>query len=184
MDDRFFSGRLVRLTAQDPEKDAETVAAWNRDSAYMRLLEVDPVVPPKIKAWRERFEHPLSDRFYPFGVRTLADNLLIGFVVVMRVSHSNGEAWVGIGMGNPEYQGKGYGTDAMNLALRFAFQELNLHRVSLDALATNARAVRSYEKCGFVHEGAMRGAELRDGKRDDIVTMGILRWEWEARNPA
>jgi RimJ/RimL family protein N-acetyltransferase len=182
MDTELFKGRLVRLAAQDPAKDPETIAAWDRDTEYKRLLDVDPVVPPALKAWRERLEHPVSEQFFPFGVRTLADDTLIGFVVLMRIDHVNGNAWVGIGMGNPDYRGKGYGTDAMNVALKFAFQELNLHRVSLEVLASNARAIRSYEKCGFVVEGQTRGTEFRDHIRANIVSMGILRSEWERRN--
>lgn len=181
MNDSLFTGKLVRLAAQDPEKDAATIATWDKDTEYTRLLEVEPVMPPNLKATRQRIERPRSERFFPFGVRTLADDKLIGFVVLLRINHVHGDAFVGIGMGDPAYRGKGYGTDAMNLILRYAFQELNLHRVSLDAVATNARAVRSYEKCGFVLEGQTRGTEFRNGTRDNIVTMGILREEWELK---
>jgi RimJ/RimL family protein N-acetyltransferase len=179
MDNQIFTGKLVRLVAQDPEKDATTIAGWDKDTEYTRLLEVDPVTPPQLKNKRERLERMPNPHFYPFGVRTLTDDILIGFCVLMRVNHVHGDAFVGIGMGDPAYRGKGYGTDAMNLILRFAFQELNLHRVSLDAVATNARAVRSYEKCGFVLEGQTRGTEFRSGIRDNIVSMGITRREWE-----
>ncbi len=181
MDNSLFTGRLVRLAAREPENDAATIAAWDRDTEYNRLLSVEPVLPPRLKDAREMLERPIKDRFFPFGIRTLADDKLIGFVILMNVNHVYGDAFVGIGMGDPAYRGKGYGTDAMNLVLRFAFQELNLHRVSLDAVATNTRAVRSYEKCGFVHEGQTRGTEFRNGVRDNLVCMGILRTEWKDR---
>lgn len=176
----LWDGKLVRLVAQDPEKDVATKASWDKDTDFTRLLSFEPVTPPNAKEFRERLERPLNGRFYPFSVRTLEDDKLIGFVVVMHVSHVHGDAWVGIGMGEREYRGKGYGTDAMKLALRFAFQELNMHRVSLDALADNLRAVRSYEKCGFKAEGYMRHADFRDGRRSDLITMGVLRRDWEA----
>jgi len=57
--------------------------------------------------------------------------------------------------------------------------ELNLHRVSLDVFEYNPRAIRSYEKVGFKHEGRVRQALNRDGRRWDILYMGILREEWE-----
>ncbi len=63
--------------------------------------------------------------------------------------------------------------------LRFAFTELNLRRVTLDVFEYNPRAMRSYEKAGFVVEGRMRGMLKREGKRWDLVFMGILRDEWE-----
>ena len=67
------------------------------------------------------------------------------------------------------------------LILRYAFLELNLQRVSLDVFDYNQRAIRSYEKAGFTLEGRQRGVLLREGKRWDLVYMGILREEWLAQ---
>jgi len=86
---------------------------------------------------------------------------------------------VGIGIGEREYWGKGYGSDAMNLILRFAFETLNLKRVSLTVFEYNERAVHSYEKCGFRPEGRLRQWMQRAGQRYDLIFMGILREEWE-----
>jgi RimJ/RimL family protein N-acetyltransferase len=65
--------------------------------------------------------------------------------------------------------------------LRYAFDELNLYRVGLDVIESNRRAIRAYEKVGFQREGAVRGAVLREGQRTNLVLMGILRDEWQAR---
>ena len=70
---------------------------------------------------------------------------------------------------------------AMNLALRFAFDCLNLRRVNLDVFEYNQRAYLSYIKCGFKEEGRMRQWMQRGGERFDLIFMGILREEWEAR---
>jgi RimJ/RimL family protein N-acetyltransferase len=69
----------------------------------------------------------------------------------------------------------------LELIERYAFEELNLHRLSLGVFAYNPRARRAYEKAGFVVEGRERGAILRDGQRADVIIMGILREEWRAR---
>ena len=61
------------------------------------------------------------------------------------------------------------------------FNELNLHRVSLDVFEYNPRAIRSYEKVGFVFEGRTRKFLNREGQRWDMIFMGILRSEWEAQ---
>jgi RimJ/RimL family protein N-acetyltransferase len=82
-------------------------------------------------------------------------------------------------VGEREYWGRGYGTEAMRLVLQFAFQELNLHRVSLGVFAYNERAIRSYEKAGFRIEGRLRQGIHRVNQRWDEVVMGILRSEWE-----
>jgi len=77
--------------------------------------------------------------------------------------------------------GKGYGTDAMRVLLRFAFTEINLHRVSLTVFGYNPRAIRSYEKAGFVVEGRARQRLRRDGQWWEVVYMGILKDEWKER---
>lgn len=74
--------------------------------------------------------------------------------------------------------GKGIGTDTMSLILEFAFNELNLHRVYLQVFSFNERAIKLYEKIGFIHEGKFRQALYRTGKWHDIVIMSILKNEY------
>jgi RimJ/RimL family protein N-acetyltransferase len=184
MDNRLFHGQLVRLAAADSEADAEVMASWSRDSEYLRLLDSDPAMPESAKRRKasiiEWMEHERPNSF-GFMIRTLADDRLIGFVGLGGIDWPNGDGFVGIGIGKREDWGKGYGTDAMRAILRFAFAELNLHRVSLSVYAYNPRAIRSYEKAGFIVEGRLRQTVYRDGQRSDEVCMGILRQEWERR---
>ncbi len=170
----------MRLTAIDPEHDAESFGRWERDSEYERLLQSGAVNLIGAKKWKERLAEPLNERRIEFAIRTLAENRLIGFLNLMGLQNQHGDCFVGIGIGEREFWGKGYGTDAMRVGLRFAFQELNRHRVSLMVVASNTRAICSYEKSGFVVEGRTRGTDHRMGERDDIMYMGILRAEWEA----
>jgi RimJ/RimL family protein N-acetyltransferase len=116
-------------------------------------------------------------------IRMLNSDRLIGGVGLWLESWAHGEAWVGIGIGDRDFWGSGYGTDAMGLILRYAFTELNLRRVSLEVFAHNPRAIRSYEKAGFRREGVIRSDCRRDGQRWDSVFMGILRDEWLGREP-
>jgi len=100
--------------------------------------------------------------------------LLIGFVGLFQVAWPAGAARCAIGIGEAEYRGRGYGTEALRLLLRYAFAELGLHRVGLTVFEYNRRAISSYEKAGFQIEGREREAMLRDGRRWDIVHMGVL----------
>ena len=70
----------------------------------------------------------------------------------------------------------------MNLLLRFAFTEVNLRRVTLAVFEYNPRAIRTYEKVGFRHEGRLRQFLNKEGRRWDMLFMGILREEWLERN--
>jgi RimJ/RimL family protein N-acetyltransferase len=80
----------------------------------------------------------------------------------------------------PGYEGRGYGTDAMNALLDYAFGELGLQRVGLHVSPDNARAIRSYEKCGFTHEARLRSFRRHRGEPVDDLVMSILREEWDA----
>jgi RimJ/RimL family protein N-acetyltransferase len=179
MNANLLTGKLVRLCAEEPEVLAKAFSGWSADSEYLRLLDWDPANRYSVKNSQKWFEKDLEkeDRFF-FAIRRLEGEDVIGFIVLNGIRWSHGESFVGIGLGEREAWGKGYGTDAMQVLLRFAFMELNLERVSLDVFEYNPRGIRSYEKAGFVIEGRERAALLREGKRWDLVFMGILRNEW------
>lgn len=176
----LFVGRLVRLAAWNPDTDPAQYAAWSHDSEYLRLLDAEPARPHTAGRYRHMIEERM-DRATSFGfaVRTLEDDRLIGFVGLWPWSWPSGNAGVGIGIGDPAYRGRGYGTDAMRLAVRYAFNELGAARVTLQAAAHNARAIRSYEKVGFELVGTEREWDLRDGERNGVVTMSIRRDRWD-----
>jgi RimJ/RimL family protein N-acetyltransferase len=183
----LFRGELVRLTAEEPDAFAKAEVRWQRDSEYVRLADSEPIrfsSEKKIKEWSEkRIEKGPQPERYGFTVRTLAEDKLIGFFgLYVELIHS--EAWVGIGIGERDFWSKGYGTDMMNVCLRYAFLELGVQRVSLGLHEYNPRALRSYEKAGFQLEGRTRKDVMREGKRTDTLWMGILREEWMAQNGA
>ena len=180
MNETFFHGKLVRLTREEPEFLAQTYGRWGLDSEWLRLMDAGVARMYSEKARKEWFEknaEPDPGNFF-FNVRSLADDKLIGDVGLDGTLWNHGEAFVGIAIGEREYWGRGHGSDAMRLILRFAFKELNLHRVALNVFEYNPRAIRSYEKVGFRHEGRVRGALLREGRRWDVLYMGITKEEW------
>jgi RimJ/RimL family protein N-acetyltransferase len=75
----------------------------------------------------------------------------------------------------PQARGRGIGTAAIGLLVEFGFVRRNLRRIHLQAIASNAAAIRAYEKAGFVIEGRQREHAWVRGAYDDIVLMGILR---------
>jgi RimJ/RimL family protein N-acetyltransferase len=171
----LFRGRLVRLAAPEPERDAVHLARWSFNSEFLRLLDSDPARPRTAKFYEADItRHAERDNSFLFHLHTVADDRLVGFVNLWVQSWTSGEGRVGIGIGERADWGRGYGTEAMQLLLRFAFAELNLARVSLEAFASNTRAIRSYEKAGFRLEGVQREWARRDGRRTDVVGMGIL----------
>ena len=176
----LFRGRLVRLACQDADKDGETLARWSTDSEYLRLLDTDAARPQTAKHFQEdAARHAQREHVFAFNIRTLADDRFVGFISLWVDNWASAEGRVGIGIGEAADRGRGYGTEAMQLLLRYAFAELNLARVGLEALAANQRAIRSYQKAGFTLEGVQREWVHRDGRRGDVVMMGILREEYQ-----
>ncbi len=183
----ILRGELVRLTAEDPEVLAEAFTRWGGDSEYLRMLDSEPAnrfSARKLTEWIRKDQESLSSQryapYYQFGIRTLDGDKLVGMVDLDGDAYPHGDIFVGIGVGERDFWGRGYGTDAMKVILRYAFQELNLRRVSLNTFEYNPRAIRSYEKAGFVYEGKARSFLLREGVRWDLIFMGILREEWLA----
>jgi RimJ/RimL family protein N-acetyltransferase len=177
-------GKLVRLAALNAKIDAEEFARWDNDVDYLRHLVSSPIIPGSARKIKEIIEKAQSDdsNTVIYSVRSLAEDKLIGFVAFDGIDWQHGDTYVGIGIGHPAYRGKGYGTDALRVMLRYGFQELNLYRVQLNVFSYNERAIKSYLKVGFVTEGRQRGMLLRDGQRRDFVYMSVLRNEWMTIN--
>jgi RimJ/RimL family protein N-acetyltransferase len=178
----IYRGSLVRLADESPEVLSKAFVKWDRDTERHRLADSDPAQlwsEKKIKEFIENRSKNNSQSFR-FSIRTLADNTLIGGVGLWISSWTHADTWLGISIGERDYWGKGYGSEAVRLAVQYAFLELNLRRVSLGLHAYNERALKAYEKVGFKLEGCMRGEGLRDGVRYDSLWMGILREEWLA----
>jgi RimJ/RimL family protein N-acetyltransferase len=183
----LFCGQLVRLTSEEPESRSKIQARWQRDSEYHRLTDSNPAEmfsDKKVKEWIEQATDGgfKPDRYF-FSIRALEDDTLIGFLSLW-FNAIHREVWVGIGIGEREYWGRGFGTDAMRLCLQYSFLELGAHRVSLGVLDYNPRARRSYEKAGFKLEGRTRMDVQREGRRFDSLWMGVLREEWLAARRA
>ena len=175
-----FRGELVRLAAIDPVADAEVFASWFDDPMATRLAGFRPVWPMNRASAQERLEEwvKASPGTINFAARTIADDRLVGGIGLMDINGADGHAQLGLSIYKQDDWGHGYGREMIVLALRYAFNELNLHRVWLTTNGFNERAMKLYEKLGFRHEGRGREHILLDGTRWDIVYMGILRDEF------
>ena len=113
-----------------------------------------------------------------FAIRLLDDDDLIGYIELDGIMWTHQMGGVSITTGDPKNWGKGYGYEAMQVVLQFAFDELNLHRVQLTVFTYNARAIALYEKLCFQREGVYREHIYCDGKRHDMYLHGLLAEEW------
>lgn len=77
------------------------------------------------------------------------------------------------------YRDRGFGTEAMRLAIDHVFEALPIHRLSLEVFSFNRRAIAVYRNLGFTQEGVLRDALHWGGEFHDTIVMSILRPEWE-----
>ncbi|MBZ0284438.1 MAG: GNAT family N-acetyltransferase [Anaerolineae bacterium] len=174
-------GPRVRL-APLSSVDSSTIARWQTDNEYLRLLDSNPAFPKnesQIAEWMREGQRGREN--FLFGIRTLNEDFLIGFLELGEILWTHRTTWLAIGIGESDYRDVGYGHEAIGLALEFAFRELNLHRVQLTVFGYNLRAIALYEKLGFQREGTFREFLDRDNQRHDMYLYGILRHEWDKR---
>ena len=177
----LFRGAKVELTALSAN-DAPTIARWATDSDLLRLSDSRPAYPSSEAALAERLEEQRKNETeYHFGIRLAKSDELIGVLDLNGIEWQHGTSWLSISIGDRSNWGRGYGYEAMQLILAYAFQELNLHRVQLSVFDYNERAIALYEKLGFQREGVWRAWGERDGRRFDIHLYGLLRPEWSGR---
>jgi len=177
----LFRGQLVRLAALDPETDAAVESRWSHDVEFARSIQSGPPRPLSVQQVKKRYEQARKekDQFH-FGLRALAEDRLVGLARLTHIEWSHGAAELALGIGEPSDRGKGYGSDALKLLLRYAFGELNLHRVSVWTSDFNDAEVRFLQRAGLRTEVRQRQAIHRDGRRWDRLLLGLLREEWDS----
>lgn len=176
----MIEGTLVNLRATDMG-DLERNTGWVNDRDVTRYLVLRYQMPGLAEEnWlRERCVSAPSYFNTFFAIET-KDGVHIGNTNLFNASPENRSAEAGIMVGDKEYWGRGYGTDAMRTLLGFGFGEMNLHRIHLFVYAFNDRAQASYRKCGFVEEVRLRQHIFREGAYHDVLRMSILRNEFYA----
>lgn len=161
--------------------DLSTFVRWFNDAGITRYLSArDPMSLAGEERWFEGMLARQGKDAYHFVICLRKDDRPIGTTGFFAIDHVDGNAAVGIMIGEPDLLGQGLGTDALRALLDFGFGELRLERIWLEVYDFNARARRSYEKCGFVLEGTLRRAVYRRGEYHDVHLMAILREEWAA----
>ncbi len=181
---QLFEGQDIRFGSIDYEKDPEIEARWTHDSDFMRMMEVAPARPlsaAMVKKEYEKLEKKMEEdkNFFYFAIRAKEDDHLIGRAVIQWIEWSNGNGFIRLGFGSAQDRGKGFGTQALRMLLRFAFAELNLFRVTAIVPEYNVAAIALLRKSGFSQEVCRRQALERDGRRWDLYVFGLLRDEWQ-----
>lgn len=174
----LFDSSRVRLRKVSNE-DTELYHKWRNDMEvmYSTNLSLDVYSMETTKEFVDRVilgSHSAKS----YIIVEKEKEIPIGIVALIHIDFKNRNAESIIDIGEKEYWGKGFGSEAFKLLLDYAFYEMNLHRVSLRVFSFNDRAIRLYNKLGFKREGNSRQSLFRNGKWHDIIHMGLLQNEY------
>ncbi len=147
----------------DPEEEDGYGSAWRREWDGRRYHTREYLAaarrPPELGVYGWAVEH---------------DGHCIGSAV-LRVDAGQHRATYAVGLFVAALRGQGLGREITRLVVAWGFGDLGLHRIELEALAFNTRAIRCYLACGFRQEGTRREAELYPDGWKDLITMALLR---------
>jgi len=176
----MFTGELVKLRGYR-NSDTEKALKYVNEPEVGRNLFPDvpfPLTEEDENKWIASQSKFAKD--YNFVIEDLKTGAYIGGCGLKAVDWKNRHVEVGIMIGNSDFRGCGYGTDAMKILIRFIFNELNLRKIKLYVFSFNKRAIRSYEKCGFKTEATLKEELYRDGQYQDVYIMSIFKKDFES----
>jgi RimJ/RimL family protein N-acetyltransferase len=170
---QMLIGRTVSLGPLVPD-DFGPLFCWANDVAAAKLdFSYRPVDLIAHKQWCENVGHDNSK--VVFAIRKINTTPIIGYVQIININSVHRSADLGLRIGAEVNRGNGFGKEALQLALGYCWNCLNLNRVQLIVFKHNERAIRAYRAVGFKREGILRKAAFIDGAWIDLVIMGCLR---------
>jgi RimJ/RimL family protein N-acetyltransferase len=171
----MYNGEKVGLRAYKVE-DIPIATAFVNDKELKKFLVTN--VPFPMSLWEEeawiKSQSSNKNGEFNFAIEDLKSKKYIGGCGIQTVNWLARVAIVGIMIGDKEYWGKGYGTDAMKVLIKFIFEDMNINKIRLSTFSFNERAIRCYKKCGFKVEGVLKAEIFKEGKYYDEVIMSIF----------
>jgi RimJ/RimL family protein N-acetyltransferase len=172
----------VRLRPIELE-DIGILYEWHRD------LELEALTGWTPRMSRARFERRYEDMvreppddFVLLGIEY--DGRLVGYVELAEISRINRRAAIGFVVAERSVRRRGIGRTAVILLLDYAFSLEDLDRVYAEVFPFNEPSLRLLEQVGFQAEGRLRRHEVHQGRREDLLVLGMLREEFAARYPS
>ncbi len=168
----FLEGERINLRTIE-EEDVEFIRdEFNNPAVWSGLSHSKP---GNLEQKREFFEDVICDD-EQIDLAICKEGEIMGTVDL--IPEEEGVYEIGIWLAE-KFQSKGYGTEASEMIINYAFNELRCHKVTARAYSSNVGSQRVWEKLGFKQEGVQRKQIFREGKFEDAVLYGVLEEEWE-----
>jgi RimJ/RimL family protein N-acetyltransferase len=183
LDDRAttLEGKRIELRPHARE-NYHLYAKWYGDPEIWHLTSWAPSPLSRSAVERLFEDREISQTDDSFAIHIKGNDEPIGVISLTNKAEANESADLSVIVGNQDDRHQGYGTEAIDRLLRYAFEELGLNRIGLSVFEFNKKAVSAYEKLGFVEEGRFRQGIKRRTGFHDAVLMSILKAEWESKS--
>jgi len=167
--------KSIKLRALEREDIVKTII-WHNQKDIKELYSGHPF-PVNLEVEKKWYEKILTSNIPTsvFGIEKDEETKLIGISLLKDINLLNRVAEFAIYIGDKNERSKGYAKIATNLTLQFGFFELGLNRIFLKVLEENTRAIKLYEKCGFIKEGILREAIYINNSFKNEILMSILK---------
>ncbi|MGH6661893.1 MAG: GNAT family N-acetyltransferase [Rhodospirillales bacterium] len=169
-----IEGRRLRLRNVRIEDATDIYAAWMNDPEVVRYTE-SRFTRHTLVSLRRFIETVIARPNALFlAIIVKPDGRHIGNIKLDAIDSQHGTAEVGIIIGDKNYWGRGYGSEAIDLLASYAFGALGLRKLTAGIYVNNADSIRSFERAGFVVEAVLKDHCISDGKTVDVLRIG--RW--------
>jgi len=175
-----IEGKRIYLKPLD-KGNIPLVLGWLADPEVNRFLLSghEPISVEDEEKWYDDMSASAVD--HVFQVHVSDDGRYIGNTGLHHLDPKHRHAELGIMIGSKPDQGRGYGRDAIVTLLRFAFNDLALHRVYLGCDTENSRGLAAYRAVGFAEVGLERDVVFINGRFRSHVKFDMLEDEFRAR---
>jgi len=174
----FLEGERVLLCPLDRD-DASLYQRWlNRREVTDFLMLFGPITLEQELAHLDQRLRGDPEKDMVIGIRLRESGRLIGNIGLYHINFRDGHAEMGIFIGDEENMSQGYGTEAMRLLIRYAFDVLNMRKIRLSTYDFNLRAQKAYRKIGFKEVGRLRENKYKRGRYADELIMEVFRSEF------
>lgn len=172
-------GRRLELRPLRPEDVDEAYVRWLNDPEIARYTEARHThhTLESVRDYVTEFNTRKNNHL--FAIFELDGGRHVGNIKIGPINHLHRCASVGLIIGEKSCWGRGYATEAIGLAVQYAFTALNLHKLTAGIVRGNEASLRAFEKNGFRMEGVRRKQNYCEGDWRDVTMLGLLAEEWE-----
>lgn len=170
----YLKGSRVYLRSIEEDDATENYLSWlnNQETTKGLVTGRFPTSMQSLKTYLRSIEQ--NEKSVMFAICLLENNQHIGNIKLDQLDYYAGTAELGILIGEENQRGKGIGSETCQLVLDYAFQNLNLRKVTLSVFSNNPNAVKTYEKLGFLVEGRLKDHFFMNGNYYDKIYMSYF----------